>query len=257
VPEKNWNGNMFAGCFEERRVIVTGGTRGIGRAISEAFLTAGARVVATHSGNQAAAEKMESDLASFHGRLTTRGFDVGNYSQVEDFYRFYDSLFDGVDVLVNNAGIRLDAVVGMMPEEDWRRVLETNLTGTFNMSKQAVMRMSRKRYGRIVSITSPSGELGFEGQANYAASKAGQVAFTRSLCKEVAKRKITVNCVSPGFISTDLIADLPPEQLKAYRDMVPMKRFGAVEEVAAAVLFLASDSAAYITGETLHVTGGL
>lgn len=248
---------MLEGSFEGRNVIVTGGTRGIGRAIAEAFLRGGARVVATHSGNQAAAAKMLADCAGCKERLSTCGFDVGSYRQAEEFFRGYDADFDTLDILVNNAGIRLDAVVGMMPEEDWRRVLETNLTGTFNMSKLAVMRMSRRRYGRIISITSPSGELGFEGQANYAASKAGQVAFTRSLSKEVAKRKITVNCVSPGFISTDLISDLPPEQVEAYRSMVPMKRFGSTEEVAAAVLFLASDQAAYITGETLHVTGGL
>jgi 3-oxoacyl-[acyl-carrier protein] reductase len=135
--------------------------------------------------------------------------------------------------------------------------LQVNLTGTFNMCKQAVMRMSGRRFGRIVNITSPSGELGFPGQGNYAASKAGQIAFTRSLAKEVARRNIAVNCLSPGFIDTDLIADLPEEQLKEYRKNVPMRRFGTVEEVAEAVLFLLSDKATYITGEVLRVTGGL
>jgi len=148
-------------------------------------------------------------------------------------------------------------VMGLMPVDDWRRVLAVNLDGTYNMSKLAVMAMSRQRFGRIISITSPSGARGFAGQANYAASKAGQVALAKSLSKEVAKRKITVNCVSPGFIDTELLVDISDEQKKAFIDMVPMKRFGTTEEVAHAVLFLASKEAAYITGTTLEVTGGI
>jgi 3-oxoacyl-[acyl-carrier protein] reductase len=145
----------------------------------------------------------------------------------------------------------------MMREDDWRKVIDTNLTGTFNMCKLAVQNLMRKRYGRIIVITSPIGRIGFAGQSNYAASKAGQVALVQSLSKEVASRKITVNCVSPGFIDTDFIGDLPEEQKKAYLGMVPLKRFGMPEEVAHPVLFLASAESAYITGSTLEVTGGL
>lgn len=243
--------------FSNQVVVVTGGTRGIGAAISSAFLAEGARVHATYSGNVTAAESFSKTQKTLPGSLTLHKFDVGDYQAVEAFFAELDQTEERIDVLINNAGIRKDAVVGMMPVEDWASVIQVNLTGTYAMSKMAVMRMSRQRYGRIISITSPSGEMGFEGQGNYAASKAGQVAFSRSLSKEVAKRKITVNCVSPGFIGTDLIADLPPEQAAAYKNTVPMKRFGTPAEVADAVLFLASEKAAYITGETLHVTGGL
>lgn len=243
--------------FTDQVVVVTGGTRGIGAAISAAFLQNGACVHATYSGNVEAAETFARAHTGMPGSLTLHKFDVGDYTAAEAFFSSLDKTAGRIDILVNNAGIRRDAVVGMMPAEDWAAVIRVNLTGTYTMSKLAVMRMSRQRYGRIISITSPSGETGFEGQGNYAASKAGQVAFSRSLSKEVAKRKITVNCVSPGFIDTDLIADLPPEQTAAYKKSVPMKRFGTPAEVAQAVLFLASEKAAYITGETLHVTGGL
>ncbi|MDT8390877.1 MAG: 3-oxoacyl-ACP reductase FabG [Lentisphaeria bacterium] len=243
--------------FARQVVVVTGGTRGIGAAISSAFLAEGARVYATYSGNDAAAETFARSQADLPGALTLHKFDVGDYAAGEAFFASLDETAGRIDVLVNNAGIRKDAVVGMMPADDWAAVIRVNLTGTYIMSKLAVMRMSRQRHGRVISITSPSGEMGFEGQANYAASKAGQVAFSRSLSKEVAKRNITVNCVSPGFIDTELIADLTPERLAAYKKSVPMRRFGTPADVADAVLFLASEKAAYITGETLHVTGGL
>jgi 3-oxoacyl-[acyl-carrier protein] reductase len=243
--------------FAGQTVIVTGGTRGIGAALTQAFLEAGAAVVATYVGNHAAAEAFAAERTAGAERLHLRAFDVGDYQAVEEFYRWFDSRFCSLDVLVNNAGIRRDSVVGLMPSEQWQAVLQTNLTGTFNMSKFAVMRMLSNRYGRIINVTSPSGREGFEGQANYAASKAGQVALMRSLSKEVARRKITVNCISPGFIDTEFIGALPPEQLKAYQDSVPVKRFGRPEEVAHGVLFLASREAAYVNGAVLEVTGGL
>ena len=159
--------------------------------------------------------------------------------------------------MVNNAGIRKDAVLAMMRESEWHDVLNVNLNGIFYMCKFAVMSLMQKRYGRIINITSPSGKFGFEGQSNYAAAKAGLVALTKSVSKEVARRGITVNCVSPGFIETDLIQDLPEELRKSYVGRVPLKRFGTPEEVAACVLFLASREASYVTGSTLEVTGGL
>lgn len=243
--------------FSGQTAIVTGGTRGIGAAISEAFLAAGATVVATYAGNQAAAEAFAARQAAHAGRLHLRAFDVGDYAAAEEFFRWFDTIAPRLEILVNNAGIRRDSVVGMMACADWEAVLRTNLTGSFAMSKFAVMRMVSNRYGRIIHITSPSGKFGFEGQANYAASKAGQVALMRSLSKEVARRKITVNCVSPGFIDTEFIGALPPEQLKAYQDSIPVRRFGQPAEVAHGVLFLASREAAYVNGAVLEITGGL
>jgi len=248
---------MISFDFSGQTAIVTGGTRGIGRAISAALLESGATVIATYAGKHEAAERFVAEHAEAGDRLQLKQFDVGNYEEVEAFYRWVDATFETLEVLVNNAGIRRDGVVGMLPPEDWRKVIDTNLTGTYNMSKFGVQKMMQARYGRIVNITSPSGKMGFEGQANYAAAKAGMVAFARSLSKEVAKRKITVNCVSPGFIDTDLIAELPEDLLAEYRKMVPVKRFGQPEEVATCVLFLASRQAAYVTGATLEVTGGL
>ncbi|MCH8209050.1 MAG: 3-oxoacyl-ACP reductase FabG [Nitrospinae bacterium] len=244
--------------FNNQTAIVTGGTRGIGRAISEAFLAAGAKVIAVFRSNDQAAESFKESCAEFRGKLTVKKFDVGNYNEVEEFFRRLETDFaDGFEILVNNAGIRKDSILGMMAKEDWNKVIDANLTGAFNMCKLAVQSLAPKRYGRIITITSPIGKIGFAGQANYAASKAGQVALTRSLAKEVASRKITVNCVSPGFIDTEFIADLPEEQKKRYLEMIPMKRLGTADEVAQAVLFLADRNSTYITGAVLEITGGL
>lgn len=243
---------MMTFDFTDQTVVVTGGTRGIGAALSEAFVGAGARVLALYGRNHDAATAFRERLGS--DRLETRSLDV---TDPEAAQRFFDEWEGPLHVLVNNAGIRDDAIVGMMTEEQWRSVLSTNLDGTFHMAKGAVRTMSRARYGRIINVTSPSARLGMPGQANYAASKAGQVALTRTLAREVAKRKITVNCVSPGFVETDLIRDLSDEQKTAYRKMVPLERFGTVEEVAAVVLFLATGQASYVTGTVVEVTGGL
>lgn len=243
--------------FEGKKAVVTGATRGIGRAITEALLAQGARVVGVYGGNQAAAETMAAENRQYGDRLQLNQLDVTDYQVVAAFFAKLEARWDTLDILVNNAGIRRDAVLAMMPEEDWRRVIDVNLTGGFNMSKLALPLMLKQKYGRIVFLTSPMGHLGFAGQANYAASKAGQVGLMKSLSKEVAKRKITVNCVSPGFIATELIGDLAEEQVKAYKKMVPTGRFGTPAEVAEAVLFLASDRAAYINGAVLEITGGL
>jgi len=243
--------------FKDQAAIVTGGTRGIGRAVCEALLHAGARVVATYLGDDKAALEFLAANQSADGRLTIKKFDVADYGEVDAFFRDQVEESGPFQVLVHSSGIRRDAVVGMMKAEDWNRVIQTNLTGTFNVLKQAVQAMMQARYGRIVVITSPIGHFGFAGQSNYAASKAGQVALVRSLSKEVATRGITVNCVSPGFIDTDFIADLPEKQKAAYLGMVPMKRFGSPAEVARPVLFLASRESAYITGSVNEITGGL
>ena len=243
--------------FTGQKAIVTGATRGIGRAVAEALLAAGATVIGVYGGNETAAEDFAASCGTAADRLQLHKLDVSDYQAVELFYGKVEEEFDTVDILVNNAGIRRDGVLAMMKEEDWRRVIDVNLTGGYTMAKFAVQLMVKQKYGRIIFITSPMGRLGFAGQANYAASKAGQVGLMKSLSKEVAKRKITVNCVSPGFIATDFLQDLSEPQLKEYKKMVPARRFGTPEEVADAVLFLAGRNAAYINGSVLEITGGL
>lgn len=243
--------------FSGRKAIVTGATRGIGRAIALALLEREATVIGVYGGNEAAAESLRASCGDASGRLHLRKLDVSVYGLVQDFFQQVEEEFESVDILVNNAGIRRDSVLAMMKEEDWRRVIDVNLTGGYIMSKFAVQLMMKNRYGRIVFITSPMGQLGFAGQANYSASKAGQVGMMKSLSKEVAKRNITVNCVSPGFIDTDFLAGLSEAQMKEYRKMVPIRRFGTPEEVASAVLFLVGEKSSYITGSVLDVTGGL
>jgi 3-oxoacyl-[acyl-carrier protein] reductase len=243
--------------FGEQTVIVTGGTRGIGRAIAESFLKSGARVICTYISDDAMAGQFKQENSQFADRIDVQKFDVANYEDAEKFYKYVESTYGGFEVLISSAGIRKDSVLAMMKEADWRNVLNVNLTGTFFMCKFAVMSLMRKRYGRIVIITSPMGRFGWEGQSNYAASKAGQVGLMRSLAREVGTRGITVNCVSPGFITTEFIDDLPEKLRDSYLSQIPMKRFGNAEEVAACVLFLASREASYVNGAVLEVTGGL
>jgi 3-oxoacyl-[acyl-carrier protein] reductase len=243
--------------FSKQKVVISGATRGIGKALSLTFLERGATVVGLYAGNHKTANQFIEECAQFSERLHLHQCDVSDYSAVEHLYSRIEEQFDTIDILINNAGIRRDGVLAMMPANDWQKVLDVNLTGSFNMSKFAVQLMMKQKYGRIIFITSPMAHMGFAGQSNYAASKAGQIGMTKSLSKETAKRKITVNCVSPGFISTDLIDDLPDDLKKEYKKMVPLKRFGSPEDVAHAVLFLASKEAGYITGSVLEVTGGL
>jgi 3-oxoacyl-[acyl-carrier protein] reductase len=243
--------------FTGQTVIVTGGTRGIGKAVSQAFLKAGAKVIANYSSNEVAADQFKQENVQYGDRLDLQKFNVASYEEVEKFYKYVEEKYGSFEVLVSNAGIRKDSVLGMMKEADWRAVVDVNLNGNFNMCKFAVMSMMRKRYGRIIVTTSPMGRFGWEGQSNYAASKAGQVGLVRSLAKEVATRGITVNCVSPGFIATEFIGDLTEKVQQAYQSLIPMRRLGKAEEVAACVLFLASKEASYVSGATLEVGGGL
>jgi 3-oxoacyl-[acyl-carrier protein] reductase len=243
--------------FSGQTAIVTGATRGIGKAITLALLNSGATVLGVYGGNTRTAEMFASECKQYGSKLRLYKCDVSDNDQVQAFYNEIEQTVSSIEILVNNAGIRRDSVLALMKNEDWHRVIDINLSGTFLMSKPAVMLMMKNKFGRIINITSPVAHLGFAGQANYAASKAGQVGLTKSLAKETAKKKITVNCVSPGFIATDFIEDLPPDQIAAYKKMVPMRRFGTPEEVASAVLFLASPKASYITGTVLEINGGL
>ncbi len=243
--------------FSGQRVIVTGGTRGIGAGIVTAFLKVGATVIATYASNDAAANDFKNKNEQYATQMDIQKYDVSSSQAVKDLFKYLDEKYPSLEVLVNNSGIRQDALGATMSDEQWQKVLDVNLSGTFYMSREIITRFMSNRFGRIINISSLGGDMGFQGQANYAASKAGQVALTKSLSKEVAKKGITVNCVSPGFIDTELISDLPDEQKKEYLKMIPQKRFGKVEEVAHAVLFLATREASYINGTTITVAGGL
>ncbi len=243
--------------FKDQVIVVTGGTRGIGAGLSKAFLEKGAIVYATYAGNDEKANAFKSSMGSLGERLQLRKFDVSKKDEVEAFWTGITNEREQIHVLVNNAGIRQDNILASLDEESWDRVMDINLKGTYLMSQGAVLHMMRKRFGRIINMSSIGGKLGLPGQSNYAASKAGQMAMAKTLSKEVGKRGITVNCVMPGFIETELISDLPEEQIKEYKSQVPLKRFGQTEEVAHAVLFLASEKAGYITGTSLEIAGGL
>ena len=243
--------------FSNQRVIVTGGTRGIGAGIAEAFLQAGATVIAVYSANDVAANEFKNKNEQFGDRLDIQKQDISSSQDVKNLFQYLDEKYPSLEALVNNSGIRQDAIAALMTDEQWNNVLEVNLTGTFYMSREIIPRFMSGRFGRIINISSLGGDIGFQGQANYAASKAGQLAIAKSLSKEVARKGITVNCVSPGFIDTELIGDLPEEQRKEYLKMIPQKRFGKVEEVAHAVLFLATREASYINGTSITVAGGL
>lgn len=243
--------------FDQQVCIVTGGTRGIGAGISKAFLQEGAKVIATYISNDQKAQEFKTSLGELAQNLTLKKFNIGSYGECEDFFKEIDPAFPELHVLVNNGGIRRDQLLPIMKEDDWDQVININLKGTFNLSKMILSKFLRARYGRIVNISSMAAVMGLPGQTNYSASKAAQIAFSKSLAKEVAKRNITVNCVLPGFIETELLDDLSPELIKAYTDQVPAKRFGKVEEIASAVLYLASKEASYINGASLEVSGGL
>lgn len=243
--------------FTDTTVLVTGGTRGIGRAIVEAFAEAGARVAFTYrSSTEAAASLVE--------RLEERGTDVlslqGDVADFETAQSHVESVIDRwetLDVLVNNAGITRDGLMLRLKEEDWDAVLDTNLKGVFNFSKAAYRPMMRQRGGTIVNISSVVGTSGNAGQTNYAASKAGIIGFSKSLAKELGSRNVTVNVVAPGYVQTDMTDELDEERKKALLDAVPLARLAEPSEIADSVLFLASPAADYITGHVLHVNGGL
>jgi len=233
--------------------LVTGASRGIGQAIARALAGAGARVIGTAT-SEAGAQGVSSWLGS-NGRGAV--LDVGSAASIDALLADLDVRNEMPTILVNNAAITRDTLLMRMKPEDWDAVIATNLTSVFRLSKGCLKRMMKERRGRIVSLTSIVGLTGNPGQANYAAAKAGILGFTKSLAKEIASRNVTVNAVAPGFIDTDMTRVLNEEQRAALTTQVPMARLGSVEDIAAAVLFLCSPGASYITGETLHVNGGM
>jgi 3-oxoacyl-[acyl-carrier protein] reductase len=237
--------------------VVTGGSRGIGRAIAAALAQAGAAVVVNYRENEAAAAETVRAIAAAGGIAEPVCFDVGDAGAVRAGLQGVVDRRGQLDILVNNAGFSVDTLLLRLKEEDWERVLRTNLTGVFHCTKAAVRAMVRGRYGRIVNLTSVVAEMGNAGQAAYAAAKAGVIGFTKSMARELASRGITVNAVAPGFVETDMTAGLSDEQKMFYTNVIPAGRIATPDEVAAAVTFLASPAAGYITGHVLHVNGGL
>ncbi|GAA3889059.1 3-oxoacyl-ACP reductase FabG [Gibbsiella dentisursi] len=239
--------------FEGKIVLVTGASRGIGRAIAESFVARGATVIGTATSDNGA-DAISSYLGT-HGK----GFklDVVDAQSIDSVLGAIREQFGEIDILVNNAGITRDNLLMRMKDDEWQDILDTNLTSVFRLSKAVMRAMMKKRFGRIVTIGSVVGTMGNAGQANYAAAKAGLIGFSKSLAREVASRGITVNVVAPGFIETDMTRALTEEQRAGILTQVPANRLGDAKEIANAVAFLASDEAGYITGETLHVNGGM
>jgi 3-oxoacyl-[acyl-carrier protein] reductase len=217
----------------------------------------GAAVVVNYLKNSQAAEVVVDEISRGGGKAQSFQSDVANFQQAQDLVKFTIDTYGGLDILVNNAGITRDTLIMMMSETDWDEVIDTNLKGTFNCSKAAVRHMMRKRFGRIINITSVAGQMGNPGQTNYSASKAGQIGFTKALAREIAPRNITVNAIAAGFIETDIWEGVPDEARELVMSLIPLGRKGEAEEIAYAVAFLASEQASYITGQIIGVDGGM
>jgi 3-oxoacyl-[acyl-carrier protein] reductase len=243
--------------FTDKVAVVTGSSRGIGRGIALRLARHGATVVVNYRSNREAAEEVVEAIEAENGKAMAIHADVSDLAQAQELIKSAKDAYGRVDILVNNAGTTRDTLIMRMSEEDWDVVLDTNLKGTFNCIKAASRQMMRQRYGRIVNITSVAGIAGNPGQANYASAKAGVIGLTKTVAKELGSRNITCNAVAPGYVPTDLTASVPRELLETAIERTPLGRIGTAEEIAAAVAFLASDEASFITGQILAVDGGL
>jgi 3-oxoacyl-[acyl-carrier protein] reductase len=243
--------------FADKVGVVTGSSRGIGRVIALRLASEGASVVVNYRGNEAAANEVVSEIKSGGGEAIAIQADVSQVGEAQALLDAARKTFGRVDILVNNAGTTRDTLLMRMSEEDWDIVIDTNLKGTFNCIKAVSRQMMRQRYGRIVNITSVAGIGGNAGQANYASAKAGVIGLTKTVAKELGSRGITCNAVAPGLVPTDLTASLPQDLVDLAVERTPLGRTGTAEDMAAAVAFLASDEASFITGQVLAVDGGL
>ena len=245
-------------AFQGKTALVTGASRGIGRAIAVALARGGAKVALNYAGNQAAAEealRLVREAGAPEARLFQ--FDVADPVAAAKAVDEVVSTMGGLHILVNNAGIALDQLVMRVKDEDWQRQLDVNLSGAFHLIRAAARPMMKARGGSIVNLTSVVGEMGNAGQAGYAATKAGLIGLTKSVARELASRNVRVNAVSPGYIDTDMTASLPEDAKRKMAEMIPLGRLGSAEDVAAAVAWLCSDQASYVTGEVLRVNGGM
>lgn len=251
-----WKNFRRPDLFKDKVVVVTGASRGIGREIALKFAAAGAQVVLSGR-NEQNLQDLAAEIEGAGGKALAVAGDVARTEDVEVLFQKAAETFQRVDILVNNAGITRDGLLLRMKDEDWDAVLDTNLKGAFLCTRAAAKLMSKQKYGRIVNISSVVGEMGNPGQANYCASKAGLIGLTKSVARELARRNVTVNAVTPGFIQTDMTDALPEKTRIELSAMIPLGRLGEAAEVAHAVLFLSSESASYITGQVLGINGGM
>jgi 3-oxoacyl-[acyl-carrier protein] reductase len=243
--------------LEGRKALVTGSSRGIGAEIAFALAEEGADVAVNYCKSEAAAQEVVEKIRALGRTSFAYRGDTSVYEEVEDMKRKMDGEFGRIDILVNNAGINLDSFFTKMTPEAWRKVLAINLDGVFNCTKVFLNSIIESEHGRIVNISSIVGEMGNIGQCNYAASKAGIIGFTKALAREMARHKVTVNAIAPGFISTAMVEGMPEKVKEKVLNMIPLRRFGLPREVARAVVYLVSDDAEYITGHVLNINGGL
>ena len=236
--------------------MVTGGTRGIGKAIALAFLGRGLRVAVNYFGDEASAAEMKRECAEFADRIMLVRGDVSSWTDVQGAFQQVFDNFGGVDILINNAGVAMDRSFLKMSKEEWDRVLDVNLTGPFHCCKMAVPKMIEGGWGRIVNISSVVGQVGNFGQVNYAASKAGLIGFTKAISRELASKNVTVNAIAPGFVDTSMTQAIPAPIREKIMKTISLGRFGDASNIAAAALFLCSDDASYLSGAVLNVDGG-
>ncbi|QXM05889.1 3-oxoacyl-[acyl-carrier-protein] reductase [Crassaminicella indica] len=237
--------------------VVTGGSRGIGKAIALKLASLGANIVVNYTSNAAKAEEVVKEIKDMGKFAIALKADVSNAEEVQSFIKEVEEKFDTIDILVNNAGVTRDTLLMKMKEEDWDKVMNINLKGTYNCTKAVIRKMMKQKSGKIVNVASVVGITGNAGQANYAASKAGVIGFTKSIAKELGSRGINVNAVAPGFIETDMTDVLSDKVKEELIKQIPMKKLGKAEDVANVVAFLCSDQASYITGQVLNIDGGM
>ena len=238
--------------FKNKNILITGASGGIGNALVKKFVSLGGNVL----GAGTKTEKLDL-IKKQYPNIKVKKFDIGNHSEIEEFIDSVSLELGRLDVLINNAGINMDNLSLRMKDEEWKKVIDINLTSTFLLSKHAIKKMLKNKFGRIVNITSVVGHTGNSGQSNYSASKAGIIGMSKSLANEYAKKNITVNCVSPGFIVSDMTMNIADKVKLCLTSRIPMGKLGTGEDVSNCVAFLSSEQASYVTGETIHVNGGM